>query len=93
MLQLSTRIARSDSAVGESAGDEYVVLDLSSGRYFGLCRVGEFIWARLDGELELQAVAAEVAEHFDVDTERAAADLLEFVDQLIDRGLAHVVEE
>ena len=90
MITLANRITRRAATAGESTQRDYLVLDLSSGRYFGLGEVGGFIWQRLDGSRDLAAIAAEVAEHFGVTAERARADLLEFVAQLVDDGLAEV---
>jgi len=88
VVMLQDRVARSAHAAGEASPDDYLVLDLSSGRYFGLGEVGGFIWQRLDGSLDLAAVAAAVSDHFEVPVEQAREDLLEFVAQLIADGLA-----
>lgn len=84
---LSDRFVRSDGAVGESAPEDYLILDLGSGRYFGVGEVGGFIWERLDGEQDLQAITLAVATRFDVDPEIAAEDLIELVTALAAVGL------
>lgn len=85
---LADRVTRGDNAAGEpgTPGD-YLVVDVHSGRYYGLDDVGEFVWLRLDGARTLQAIAREVATHYDVAEDRAAADLLEFVTRLHEAGL------
>lgn len=87
-VALTHRYARSDSSAGESAPNDYLILDLSSGRYYGVGEVGGFIWDRLDGERDLHAIALEVSAHFEVEPERASADLVEFVTWLCQSGLA-----
>ena len=57
-------------------------------RIFALDPVAEFIWKKLDGTRTLSDIRDEIVDVFEVDEERAAADLLEFVDQLITEGLA-----
>ncbi len=91
MLTLTDRVTRSSTAAAEDAPDDKLVLDLESGRYFGTGPVGAFIWDRLDGEQDLQAIARATAAHFGVALETAAADLVEFVTELVDNGLARPV--
>ncbi len=57
-------------------------------RIFALDPVAEFIWKRLDGTSTLGGIRAEMVAVFEVDDERAAEDLMEFVDSLIKEGLA-----
>lgn len=46
---------------------------------FALNEVARFIWERLDGERDLEAIAQEVIQVFDVGIERAREDLLDAV--------------
>ena len=39
---------RSRTAMARRVGDEMVILDVASGRYFGLNEVGAFVWDRLE---------------------------------------------
>jgi hypothetical protein len=91
MLNLTQRLTRSSTAAAEDAPDDKLVLDLSSGRYFGVGPVGAFIWDHLDGTLDLATIAQKTAAHFGVEADRATADLVEFVTELVDNGLAHPV--
>ncbi|HET8945625.1 MAG TPA: PqqD family protein [Candidatus Polarisedimenticolia bacterium] len=50
--------------------------------------VGSFLYARLDGRRDAAALAALVAEEFDVAEERALRDVLEFLEALCEAGLA-----
>lgn len=67
---------------------EAVLLDLRSGRYFGLNATGARMWALLKDGMEIDAAAAAIVEEFDVDLDRAHADVQAFVDSLVERGLA-----
>ncbi|MCP3956522.1 MAG: PqqD family protein [bacterium] len=87
------RFVRSASSAGESAPGDYLILDLRSGRYYGVGEVGGFIWERLDGERDLAAIARAISARFEVDPERAAEDLIEFVTWLREIGLAVRAED
>lgn len=66
---------------------EAVLLDLRSGRYFGLNATGARTWALMKEGLERAEIAARIVEEFEVDLERARLDVDRFVDGLLDRGL------
>lgn len=89
---LTDRFARSEASAGEGAPGDYLILDLNTGRYYGVGEVGGFIWERLDGTRDLLAIAGDLSAHFDVESERAVADLVEFVGWLRKTGLASRAE-
>lgn len=57
-------------------------------RIFTLNPTGAFVWCRLDGARNLEAVCAEVLGRFATTPEEAARDVLEFVGRLSAAGLA-----
>lgn len=58
---------------------------------FVLNPLADFIWQRLDGECALEAIIAEIVDAFDVTAGRAGADAVEFVETLLQNGLAEEV--
>jgi hypothetical protein len=90
VIEPSTLLLRSERAVAEATPDGHLVLDLATGEYFDMGRVGGFVWERLDGATPLAVIAAEVAGRFDVDPGRAERDLLAFVAELVGAGLVQV---
>ena len=67
--------------------DETVLLDLESGMYFGLDGVGQRIWECIRDGQTLGEIAALIAAEYEVDEHTAFADLVEFVTDLVERGL------
>jgi len=68
-------------------GDETILLDLSTGIYFGLDGVGKRIWEAIAEGQNLAAVAAVIVAEYDVDEVQAQADVIEFIGELVNRGL------
>jgi hypothetical protein len=66
---------------------EAVLLDLASGRYFGLNAVGTRVWAVLAGGGRVDDAVAAIAEEFDASETQIAADVRALVDTLVARGL------
>jgi hypothetical protein len=92
VLKATDVVGRAEATAGESLIDDYLIVDLGSGRYFGVGEVGRFIWARLDGRRDLAAVAAEVAAHYRIPLPQAVGDLLELAQQLVEAGLAKTID-
>ncbi len=53
--------------------------------------LGEFIWTRLDGDKTLNSIADDIVDNYDVENETAQADMIEFVDMLIEEDLVYEV--
>lgn len=67
--------------------DEYVILDVTSGRYFSLEEVGALIWKRLEDECTTDELVEAVVSGYDVDRDRAGADIAELIAELVEAGL------
>lgn len=79
---LHHRVTVSDHVLFQILGDDTVLLDLSSGTYFGLDPLGTRIWQLAQQRGRLAAVLERLVEEFDIDRGRAETDLLAFVDEL-----------
>jgi Coenzyme PQQ synthesis protein D (PqqD) len=66
---------------------ETVLLDLSTGRYYTLNRLGSLIWELCTGEQTISDIHAVLCNRFDVAPERALDDLVTLVNQLTQEGL------
>jgi hypothetical protein len=74
----------------QQTGDESVLLDLASERYFGLDAVGTRVWHLLEADPDVRAAHAALVSEYDVDAERLEADLLTLLQQLADAGLVTI---
>jgi hypothetical protein len=67
--------------------DEIVLLDLRSGIYFSLNRVGAFVWRMLNGQNDLGAIHRSMCRRFDVAPQTSWSDLVKLVDELLQQRL------
>jgi hypothetical protein len=86
-MDLDTRLSIPPQVMSRPVGDETVLLDLESGTYFGLDGVGKRIWESIDKGLTLGDTVAVIEAEYEVDKDQAKADVIEFVSDLIERGL------
>jgi predicted Rdx family selenoprotein len=64
-----------------------VMLDSDTGRVFVCNETGALIWKRLSEGLSIDAIAAEIAQTFNVEPEQASRDAQRFVAELQRQGL------
>lgn len=69
------------------AGDDVVVLDLDGSVYLKVNGSGRLLWELLTEPRSEADLAAALVAEYDVDEDRAAADVSAFVDDLRTRGL------
>ncbi len=82
-----TRLLSSPDVQGTHMDGETVLLDLSTGRYYTLNRVGSVIWEHCTGHHTISDIQAVLCDRFDVAPERALEDLISLGNQLIQEGL------
>ena len=82
-----TILRPSPDVQGTTMDGETVLLDLSSGRYYSLNRLGSVIWEHCIGQTTISDIHAILCERFEVASERALDDLVALVKQLIQEGL------
>jgi len=71
---------------------EAVVLNLTTGQYYGLNEVGTRMWALLAEHGQVEAAFQALLEEYDVAGEQLQRDLLGFVDELASHGLVQLAE-
>jgi coenzyme PQQ synthesis protein D (PqqD) len=75
-----------DVLIQELQGDA-VLLDLKTGVYFGLDRVGTRMWRLIGEHKAIPDIVNAVTEEFDVSEQKCTDDVLAFVKRLNEQGL------
>jgi len=77
----------SDDVLVRALDGEAVLLDMASGKYFGLNEVGARIWELLATGESVGAIRRAIVAEFEVDEARAGEDLAALLTELETRGL------
>lgn len=85
--QSTTTLRVADRVVFRELDGEAVILNLQSGIYFGLDAIGTRVWERIDRHEPVEAVVSALVAEYDVDADRARADVRRLIQQLLDKGL------
>ncbi|KAF1695330.1 PqqD family protein [Pseudoxanthomonas koreensis] len=89
-VTLAHSVHPSDEVLKQEVGDEVVLLDLASERYFGLDPVGTRIWELMADGAALAQVHAVLCTEFEAEPERIQEDLLGLVRELSAAGLVRI---
>ena len=91
-LTLDTLIRQHPDQIAAEADGEVLMMHIESGNYFGLNEVASFIWNQLDEPRSIAELCAAIQTEFEIDEARCQADAMDFLQGMIDDGLAQVVE-
>jgi hypothetical protein len=86
-MATSSTFKSPDHVMSRTVDQELVLLDLRTGTYFGLDPVGARIWSHLQEGCDVEATSLRLTDEFDVDPERARADVSALVDDLLAKEL------
>ena len=66
---------------------DYVLMDMKSGKYLGLDPVASTVWESLAEHGDLDRAAHDVCQSFEVELERARADVEAWVEEMVGKGV------
>lgn len=78
---------RRDEIFSQSIQGEEVLMSLDSGEYFGLNGVAAFIWQLLQTPIQLDTLAAQIEQAFEIGRRDIRSEVEEFIFQLRQKGL------
>ncbi len=89
----SNRISKATNVIWRRIGDEVVVIKDDGLATHVLNKTAAFIWELLDGQREIDNIAATLCERFDVPLEEARADVRETIEKLTLVGIVNQPDE
>lgn len=91
-LTRDTVVTVADEAMSAALTDETVILSMRDQQYYGLDGVGHLVWTAARVPQSIGALVAAIVARYEVEPERALADLLPLVEELVERGLLRVAD-
>lgn len=89
-ISIETRVKLNEDVLFQEVQGDAVLLDLKTGVYFGLDKVGTRIWQLMGDKGELSGVVAQMEQEFDVERERCEGDVISLARRLEEEGLISV---
>lgn len=91
MLTLESRVWLDESILFSEIEGDGVLLNLDTGTYYGLDRVGARMFSLLVQHGQVALAYQELFEEYDTTEDRLRQDLLHFVDELASHGLLQIL--
>jgi hypothetical protein len=86
----TTRVSVPADVLVQELEGESILLNVASGRYYGLDEVGSRMWQAVTSAGCLQAAHESLLAEYDVDADRLQRDLQQLVETLVEHGLLEV---
>ena len=92
MTTLESRINIPQDVLFRDVDGEAVILNLATGKYFGLDQVGTRMWALLAQHKSIADCYRALLDEYDVTAEQLQRDLLNLIDNLVSQQLIQIDE-
>jgi Coenzyme PQQ synthesis protein D (PqqD) len=92
-LALHDIVAVTPGQISSDLAGETVILDLTSGVYYGLNEVGAKIWNLIQQPHTIESIQQNLLQEYDVDPEVCTQDLLQVLQELQAAGLVNISHE
>jgi len=89
-LSPASVVTAQPDALSSGVGKETLILDFTSGTYYGLNEVGSRIWELLQSPRTILDLCQQLREEYEVDAERCLGSVIRLVEEMAERGLVTV---
>ena len=93
MASLDTKVSVPDGVMFRDLAGESVLLDIESGRYFGLDEVGTRMWISLQQHGQIRLAARDLLDEYEVQEGQLFDDLVKFVHELTEQRLLRLSDQ
>ena len=83
----TTVLSRRAGLMAADMNGSAVMMDIMTGKYYNLGQVGGRIWELQEEPMTVSALVQKLTAEYDVSTEQCRADIMPFLNTLLERGL------
>ncbi|MGN6477954.1 MAG: PqqD family protein [Flavipsychrobacter sp.] len=87
-MDLNIQLARGDQYIYNEVDGEVVMMNITTGLYISLNETAKQIWNMMEQPQQLSAIINVLALEYNVTPEQCEKDVLPFIEQLLERGIA-----
>lgn len=93
MLYLSSHISATLKHVSSDVGDEVVILQLNSGKYFSLNEVGARVWTLIQETRTVREIRDVLVNEYTVTADKCEQDLFNILQEFLNKELIEIANE
>ena len=91
-VRLNSVVVRDSEPIATTIDEEVVMLSPRAQAYFGLGSVGSEIWNAIAQPRRVEEICAGLLQQFEIDAETCRREVIDFLNDLVERGLARIVD-
>jgi hypothetical protein len=91
MISLETIPKTAPEVIGRNLNHEAVLVLTNKAQIKVVNEVGAFIWSLVNGSRTIREIVSNVSQEYEVEQGQAETDTLEFIADLVDRGILLIV--
>jgi hypothetical protein len=85
-----TVVSHAAGLVASNLDEKKVMMNIESGKYFGLDSIGSRIWELIEKPHTVRELVLELIKEYDVEENTCRQDVLAFINKLYDQGLINI---
>ena len=89
-ITTDTYIKRNNEVFASEIDEEIVMMNIQSGKYYGMDAIGSRIWELIDEKIRVKDIISTLLEEYDVTEEQCRKDVLDFLNELYDQQLVEI---
>lgn len=87
MIEISSTVSASADPLSTEIDGELVMMDMDSGRYFNLDRIGTVIWRELEQPRKVADLCQSLSQRYEAPASEIERDVLDLLRQMADKKL------
>src|SRR6056297_67631 len=90
MVDVNSTVKRNEEVFANEVDGEAVMMNIQTGKYYGLDEIGTRIWELMEEEIEVRKIIDELRKEFDVSEQQCKKDVLTLLDDLKSNQLIEI---
>jgi len=91
MIDEQTYVKRNNEVFANEIDGEAVMMNIQTGKYYGLDEIGSRIWELMEQKIQVKAIIDQLKKEYDVSEQQCKTDVLNLLNELKTNQLIEVV--
>ena len=92
MIDEQTYVKRNNEVFANEIDGEAVMMNIQTGKYYGLDEIGSRIWELLEHKIQVKEIIEQLQKEYDVSEQQCKRDVLNLLNELKTNQLIEVIE-
>lgn len=88
-----TSVIKGDEVVSSIMDNETIMMSIENGEYYGINPVGSQIWEQIKTPRKVADICKIMCREFNVEPEQCRRDVVNFLNQMVEKGIIAIADE